>query len=169
MKKLIYLLLVSIVFISCQKDDSLDPRSDLVPAQFVKLDIVSPFIDANHLDTSSFVGIISTPSNNVDKYELYVAKRDAFGFVSDFVLYETITTFPYEVTVNAEKLAAAGIPTIANSEILRFFGKSYKGDVVCDYNSLSATVKSLQSLKQGYRFYVPIQIESDIPENQYTW
>jgi len=132
----------------------LDPRSDLVPAQFVKLDIVSPFIDANHLDTSSFVGIISTPSNNVDKYELYVARRNSFGFVSDFVLYETITTFPYQVTVNAQKLAEAGIPVIANSDNLRFLGKSYRGDVVCDFNSLSSTVRSLQSLKTRLPFFM---------------
>ena len=171
MKKIFYFLVCfSLILISCEKDDSLDPRPDLVPGQFVKLDIIKPLIDANNLSTSSFVGTLSTPSNNVDKYELYVSRRNAFGFVSDFVLYETITTFPHELKVNASKLTTSGIPTILDSDILRFYGKSYKDGNVCDYNSLSATVKSQKSLKQGYKFFVPVTSNiTDIPENQYSW
>ena len=172
MKKILYFFVcLSLIFISCEKDDSLDPRPDLVPGQFVKLDIIKPLIDANNLSTSSFIGTLSTPSNNVDKYELYVARRDAFGFVSDFVLYETIITFPHELKVNASKLTTAGIPVILDSDILRFYGKSYKNGNVCDYNSLSATVKSQKSLKQGYKFFVPVTPNTidNIPENQYSW
>ncbi len=171
MKKYILLLLCITVFgSSCTKDESLDPRSVLVEGQFIKLDIIDPAIYATDLPNSTFKGMISAPANNVDKFEIFVARRDAFGFISDFVLYETITTFPYELTVNATKLAAAGIPVIANSDFLRFYGKSYKGNTVCDYNSLSSTIKSLKSMKQGYRFLVPVINDiSELPENQYGW
>jgi hypothetical protein len=171
MKKVLFLLLfIAALVSSCTKDESLDPRSEIVVGQYIKLDIIDPAIYASDLPNSSFKGIISAPANNVDKFELFVAKRDAFGFVSDFVLYETITSFPHELTVNATKLAIAGIPVIANSDFLRFYGKSYKGDVVADYSSLSSSIKSLKSMKQGYRFIVPvIQDISELPENQYGW
>lgn len=171
MKKVLFLLIFIASFVSsCTKDESLDPRSEIVVGQYIKLDIIDPAIYATDLPNSSFKGIISAPAGNVDRFELFVAKRDAFGFISDFVLYETITSFPHELTVNASKLATAGIPMIANSDFLRFYGKSYKGEVVADYTSLSSSIRSLKSMKQGYRFIVPvIQDISELPENQYGW
>ncbi len=162
---------MSILFLSCDKDESLDPRPERVAGQFVTLQVIKSKIDANNISTSSFEGIIDAPAGNVDKYELFVARRDANGFVSDFVLLETITTFPFNLKVNNSRIMAVGIPSIVNSDILRLYGRSYKNGNVADFNSLAGILRTSVAQKQAYRFKIEVTDQDlDKPsDNQYTW
>lgn len=172
MKKLVFFLVLILVFGSCEKDDSLYPVPDLVSGQFVKLEISPEHarIDGNDLVNSYFGATLSTPGNNVDKYELYVAKRNSFGFLTDFVLLKTITTFPYDLKVNAADISSVGLTNLSTGEVLRFSGRSFLGDQICDFNSLSTVVKSLKSMKQGYKFYTDVSLSPLEPlDNQWTW
>ena len=170
MKKILVVFLSFLIF-SCENDVSLDPRPDRIPGQFVYLDIINSKIDANNIATSAFEGVLSVPANNVDKYELFVARRDAKGFVSDYVLLETITTFPFNLKVNNSKIMAVGLPSLVNSDILRFYGRSYKNGNVADFNSLAGILRTSVAQKQAYRFKTEVtDLDLDKPiENQYTW
>ena len=158
------------MFSSCEKDDSLDPRPALVAGQFVSLNITTARIDANNLASAGFEGVLDAPGKNVDKYELYVAKRNSFGFVTDYVLLQTISSFPANFKVTSADVQAKGIPALQLADQLRFYGKSYKDGVVADFNSLSGILKSSQGQKQAYKFYTDVTKTPDEKlDNQYTW
>lgn len=170
MKKYIILIFIFICTIACSKDDSLDPRPLVIPGQFITLNITNARIDSKNLLASGFEGVIDAPSKNVDKYELYVAHRNSFGFVTDFVLLQTITSFPANIKVTSADVQLVGIPALVKSDQLRFFGRSFKDGVVADFNSLSSTLRSSQAQKQGYKFFTDVtDAPSDKLENQYTW
>lgn len=171
MKNIIFLIaIVSVLNFSCAKDDSLDPRPDLVAGQFVTLQITNGRIDANNLSTSGFEGILEVPAKNVDKYEMYVARRNGFAFVSDYVLLNTFTSFPAKFKVTSADVQAVGIPALVDSDNLRFFGRSYKNGVMTDFNSLSGALRASQAQRQAYRFYTDVTTRpNEKLENQYTW
>ncbi len=166
---------LALVFFSCEKDESLDPRPDLVAGQYIRLNVVNNSIDFNNIGTSAFVGEISDPSNTIVKYELFIRRRNANGVnTSDFVLFKTITSFPYQLNVTAQDIATVlgvNVADLQDGDIYRFIGYSYdsNGNKV-GYLNLSRTVQSTPSMKQGYRFSTNLSstIDPDNPFNNYA-
>src|SRR6187402_589941 len=98
MKNKLFLLLFSVValsFSSCEQDESLDPLPLKVDGQYVRLDVSSDRLNFNDLPNAYFGGTLSTPSNNIAKYELYIRRETGSGVTADYVLYTTVTSFPY--------------------------------------------------------------------------
>lgn len=157
MKKIIFIpLLLIFAFFSCQKDDSLDPRPIIVAGQYVRLDITSKRLNFDDINNTKFGGTITTPGNQVAKYNLYVRKVDIYGFATNFVLLKTITTFPYELSITPNDIATAlnvPVSSLVFGDNYRFYGESFdfEGNRA-DYYSLSATIQGTPSYKQAYRF-----------------
>ncbi len=160
MKKIILLLLVSISFFSCEKDEELTPNPDLDAGSYVRLDITSKRINSQDFANSFFGGKITTPGNNVAKYNLYIRKTNIFGVAEDFIPFKTFTSFPADLKVTANDLATVfNVPlsSIVFGDNYRFYGESFDfNNVRSDYFSLSSVIQSAPSMKQGYRFVTDI-------------
>jgi hypothetical protein len=176
MKKVSLLFTFIVLFFSsCEKDESLDPRPDLVAGQYIRLNVISNSIDFNNISNSAFVGEISDPSKTIAKYELFIRRRNANGInTSDFVLFKTITSFPHQLNVTAQDIATVldiNVSDLQDGDIYRFIGFSYdsNGNKV-GYLNLSRTVQSTPSMKQGYRFSTNLSstIDPDNPFNNYA-
>jgi hypothetical protein len=155
--KNIFLILLTIIFISCERDESLDPRPIFIGGNYVRLDIsnkVLKYQDASVL----FGGRLTAPSNNISKYNLYVRKTDLTGAAfEDFKLLKTVTSFPLDLKVSLSEIAAVlniSETSILNNETFRFYGESFdlEGNRA-DYSNLSTTIRSnLSFYKPAYRF-----------------
>lgn len=164
MNKLLFILhiILSISFLSCTKDDSLDPLPIIVNADFVRLDIISKRLEFQNLNTTYFGGILSTPNSNIEKYDLYVRRKKSNGIiVSNYVKLLTISSFPYDLKVTPQLIADSyGIPLseIETAESFSFLGyATTKQGKVISYNDLSSVVKTQPGMKQAFRFYTDIQ------------
>jgi hypothetical protein len=177
MKKIFFLpvLFLSLVcFTSCE-DDSLDPLPNKVIGNYVMLNATQRSLDYSDLSNAAFKGTLSVPGNNIVKYELFIRRRNPNGInTSDFVLLETITSFPYELNITPEKIAAAldiNVSDLQDGDVYRFIGYSYTADgTKTGYNDLSATLKSTETMKQGYKWSANMDSTVDplVPFNIYT-
>jgi hypothetical protein len=168
MKKVLFLPVIFAVILSlsgCEKDESLDPRPLVIQGQFMRLDIDKKRdrIDADNLETSSFGGLLTNPSNDVIKYKLKVRLvRDNVG-ISDYIDLDSITSFPHDLAINAQKVqdayAATGVNVIVKEgDVFRFVGFSYNTNKVeVAYRDLSATVRTEPGYKQAYKFNTSVE------------
>ena len=69
-KKIFLLLLLAFAFQSCEKDESLDPRAQLIPGLYARLDITSKVIKSYDVENSYFGGLLTSPSGKIVKYNL---------------------------------------------------------------------------------------------------
>ncbi len=176
MKKIFFLpviLLLVFSFSACEKDESLDPLPLLVQGQFMRLDITRDRIDANNLETSSFGGMLTNPSNDVVRYELLV-RLVRTGFSSEYIpLGDPLTSFPQDLAITAQKvedayLAVGTNVTIQQGDKLRFIGYSYNSQGVrAAYRDLSTTVRSEAGYKQAYRFNCAVEADLEQTVNNY--
>jgi hypothetical protein len=174
MKKLLIIPFVFLLFsfFSCEKDESLDPLPTIVGGQFVRLDITKKLLASQDIDNAEFGGHLTTPSNNVVKYELYVRYKSTLGVISNnYVLLKTITTFPYDLKVTPSELAQAlnlPLSSLSKGDEFRFLGYSYDANnKVADYNSLSATVKTQPGMKQAYKFVTQLADNATVEQNSF--
>lgn len=158
MKKNIFLLVFSIfIFSSCEKDESLDPRPDLVPGKYVVLNVTDSYINFTNIASSSFNALLTSPSNSIVRYELFVRRRTPGGIItSDFVLFKTITSFPFQLSVKAQDIADildVDLATLRNGDTYQFIGYSYDANGSrTSFLNLSNVLQSASSMKQAYRF-----------------
>jgi hypothetical protein len=160
MKKIFIMPLLSLLFLamSCEKDQSLDPRPVLYSGPFVRLDITKKRLNSDDIANTSFGGILSAPGGQVAKYNLYVRRTDGFGSsYGDFKLLKTVTSFPVDLNITPQDLATAlevDVTEIKFADIYRFYGEAFdlSGNRV-DFYSLSQTIQSNQAFyKQAFRF-----------------
>lgn len=159
------MLLAFLSLTSCE-EDSLDPLPTKVAGQFVKMDIIQRTMESNFLETTAFRATLSTPGNNIVKYDLFVRRRNPNGFnTSNFVLLKTITSFPHDLVVTPQDIAnALGVDrsTLENSDNYRFVGYSYDANgAKAGYNNLAASWRVVDAMKQGYRWTVNLIPEID--------
>ena len=147
---------MSIGFTSCQKDDSLDPRAQLVPGQYARLDITSKLLNVDDTSNSYFGGLLTNPSNKIISYKLYVKYRDAYGTLSTNKLIKTVNSFPFDLKIYINDIASTfGLPvsSFTKGYIYYFYAESFDSNGYrTDYYSLSSTVQSNPTMKNGYRF-----------------
>lgn len=172
MKKILFticaLTLLSVLS-SCEKDQSLDPRPQLVGGQFVRLELTyehkflianqnpaSPDFTSQEIEDQYFGGKLTNPSGNVKTYNLYVKRVDLFNLSSEYKLVKTITSFPTELKVTLSDIASAlgiTVDDIRPLETFYFYGESFDANGNrAAFNNLSATVQSAPTMFQGYRF-----------------
>lgn len=162
-KKIFLLLLLAFAFQSCEKDESLDPRAQLIPGLYARLDITSKVIKSYDVENSYFGGLLTSPSGKIVKYNLYVKRRNGFGVASDYALVRTITSFPHDLKIKIADIATAlNVPasTLAFGDEYYFYAESFDANGTrADYYSLSATVQGAPGMKQAYRFRTTSQNE----------
>lgn len=158
------LILLVGVFASCEKDESLDPRPQQVGGLYARLDISNKVLKAYDPENSYFGGLLTTPAGNIVTYNLYVKRRDGFGFTGEYALVKTITSFPTELKVYESDIATAldlNPADIGFGDEYYFYGESFDANGNrADYYSLSATVQGAPGMKQAYRFRTTSQNES---------
>jgi hypothetical protein len=82
MKKLNYLLgffIFAFVIVSCEPDDSLNPRAELVTAPYVFFEEEFAVIDAADIDNSYFGGTLIAPANINYKLEKLKVRPPQIG------------------------------------------------------------------------------------------
>lgn len=160
MKKILLLPILCTVLLSfsaCEREEALDPRPVIVDGQYVRFDIKNQVLTSDHPETAIFGGTLTTPGDNVAKYELFVRRTNSFGVTSgNYVPLLTVQNFPSDLIITPQMIADAlgiSVTDLQSSDTYRFLGYSYStSGVKSDYNSLSSTVKSQTGLKQGYKF-----------------
>lgn len=176
MKKVFFIPLLLVAFFSfssCEKDDSLDPRPLIAEGQYMRLDITRDRIDFNNLDTSSFGGMLTNPSHTVVRYELFVRVIRAGSLSTEYIPLETITSFPQDLAITAQKVQDAymriGAPiTIQQGDIFRFIAYSYDANGKrAGYRDLSATIRGEAAYKQAYKFNTSVETNLTNPINNY--
>jgi len=106
-KKIFLLVLLAFSFQSCEKDESLDPRAQLIPGMYARLNITSKVIKSYDVENSYFGGLLTSPSGTIVKYNLYVKRRNGFGVASDYGLVQSITSFPHDLKIKIADIATA--------------------------------------------------------------
>lgn len=158
------LVLISAAFVSCEKDDSLDPLPVKVGGQFARLDITNKVLKAYDPENSYFGGLLTAPAGNIAEYKLYVKRRNEFGISSEFALVKTITSFPTELKIYESDIASAlGLDpaAIGFGDEYYFYAESFDSSgKMANYFNLSATVQGAPGMKQAYRFRTTSQNEN---------
>lgn len=161
MKNLFFLtFLISFVFSSCE-NDSLSPLPVKVEGQFVKFEITKKQLVASEFETTAFGGLMTDLSGTIVKYDLYVRRTNAQGYVlNDYVKLQTITSFPFQLSVTPAQIAQAigmNVADLQVSDVFRFKGFSYdaSGKEV-GYLNLSRVLQTTDTMQQGYKFNTDI-------------
>jgi hypothetical protein len=149
------------ILLSCQKDESLDPRPLIVNGQYVRLDITNRILDFDSPTTTYFGGTVSAPANNIKKYKMFVKRRSANVFARDYVeIPLDISSFPYELKITPQLIATTlGLQiTDLKQDDVFFFNCESEGidGRITTYNNLSSVIKNQGSMKQGYRVVTQI-------------
>jgi len=174
MKKFFFLpvfIFVAFSFLSCE-DDSLNPLPEKVAGQYMKLDIKTRMMDVNDIANAEFSGTLSNPSGNVVKYELYVRRKDGDGILTgDYVLMQTITSFPYELRITPQMIAdtyGLNLSDLRRSEVYTFFAYSYDAaGNKAGYINLARIIQVTGGMQQGYKFNttldIPFPVDAEVP------
>lgn len=152
--KRIFLLLMTVAFFSCE-DESRIPTPDRVEGAFVFIDKTKPVIDVTQIATSTFEGVLNNPSGNVVKYDLYV-RRVSGGVAGDYALLESITSFPYNLSVSAGEVATVlglQLSDILPGDRFDFWAETFDtNNVKTTFNELSSFAQAEVGIKQAYQY-----------------
>ncbi|MGB0373756.1 MAG: hypothetical protein ACPGCZ_02410 [Flavobacteriaceae bacterium] len=173
MKKLNYLLgffVFAFVIVSCEPDDSLNPRAELVTAPYVFFEEEFAVIDAADIDNSYFGGTLMAPANNVASYHLQVRKVGG-STASNWVDIYTATSFPASFQITAAMISNALNVTPAAGDKYEFNGYSVGTDgSVVDFKTLAPDIAAESGQKQAYQLvtYVACPFVIDDAVGTYT-
>jgi hypothetical protein len=174
-KSLLFFVLIflAITFHGCQKDESLDPRAQLNPGLYARLDITNKGFKEYDRDNSYFGGLLTSPSGKIVKYNLYVKRRDPFRFASEFALVKTVTSFPFDLKIYLADIAAAlnmPVSSLIFGDEYYFYAEAFDAEGNrTDYYSLSSTVRTSPAMKQGFRFRTTIFLDANEYATEYDY
>ncbi|MBS7785690.1 hypothetical protein KIH23_00140 [Flavobacterium sp. CYK-55] len=186
MKRFIVIFsILSLGLLSCEKDQSLDPRPVQVGGPYMRLDITSKVLKTKGPGTNNFTdqevqdsyfgGLLTDPSGKVVQYKLYVKRRDSYGVGGEFKFVKEITSFPTELKVTQQEIADAlglSVSDLVFGDEYYFYAEAF--DSVgkrSDYYSLSTTVQTAPGMKQAFRFRTTSVTKSffDVAENYVSY
>lgn len=157
-------MLLAFFSLSSCEQESLDPLPTKVEGNYVTIEAYNTTMDWTDVNNASFRGVLKTPGNNIVKYDLYVRRRSPNGDNSgNFVLLQTITSFPYEFNITTTQIADAlglQVSDLQKGDIYRFLGYSYDASGrETTFLNLSAIVRTTPTMKQGYKFSARLEID----------
>jgi hypothetical protein len=157
MKKLLSLLSFILLFVSCEKDESLIPLPVVNNGLFVKLDVKNKQLDFNNLSTTSFGGTLTAPSANVDHYDLYIRRKNSASLITgEYVKILTVTAFPYELSITPSLIAQTlniDVSQLENGDVYDFNAFSFDKDGKrAGYGNIPRITQTEFTLEQGFRF-----------------
>jgi hypothetical protein len=162
--KYITIIVLAASLYACKEPMLIDP-ADVPRGIFVTLVLDNSNINSADIANTPISGTFDAPAHNVASHAIYVKRiYDRGESESDYLLLESITTFPSEFSVNGNELAALfGVP------VEETFGSFYQfnceatgtnGEVATYENLHSDLVGSPEQL-QGFRFRGAVVCPSD--------
>jgi len=155
MKKIIFsytnfLVLVGLL-IGCA-DETTHPWNGLVQeaATVIVDEVVVPVYDVTNLASAKFEAKLSSPTNNISKYDINVSLNGG-----DTVFVKSITSFPATLSVTAQEIATAlqmNLEDLAPGDKVSFLAEVTRSDgTVFGVEDLDGDVNN-PGMKQGYWF-----------------
>lgn len=149
---------------SCQEPMLVSP-DDVDRGIYVTLVLDNNNINSGDIDNTPIAGTFDTPANNVASHEIYVKRiYDQGESESDYMLLETITSFPAEFSVDGYELAA-----FFGLDIEEIYGNFFQFN--CEATGTNGQVATYDDLQndligsgeqlQGFRFRGAVVCPSD--------
>ena len=163
-QRYIAIILLAVLAFGCETPMLINP-ADVEKGIYVTLEIGNTNINSADIPGTPITGTFGSPSNNVASHDVYVKRiYDDGASESDYLLLETITTFPYDFSVDGNELAAMfGVPveeTFANFYQFNCVATGKNGQVA-DYDNLHNDLIGSAEQLQGFRFRGAVVCPSD--------
>ncbi|MCF6308219.1 MAG: hypothetical protein L3J09_09705 [Flavobacteriaceae bacterium] len=110
-------------FVSCEDSDKF-PLPEFTNGGFVKFVTMPEFDAGADPATASFSASTESPSNNIASYDIRVL-GDFDGATEDTIAFRSTTTFPFDVSFDANDMAAlfgVDVSTFVENDSFEFFG-----------------------------------------------
>jgi len=165
MKKFIIgLLLVSLAFISCDRDEDKnpfpEPNQEENIAPWINVSGHTTLFTPDQVADGRFDATFDKIRDNVSSYVLELVIEASSG-ATDAVTLETITSFPTDVSYSLGELAVAAgltIDDIGGGTIIRFLGTATGTDgKVWTIDSYSASITGQPEQQQAFNFFQLVQ------------
>lgn len=161
-KFIIGLLLVSLAFISCDRDEDKnpfpEPNQEENIAPYMRVKDFQTVLGLAELSGASFEANFNPPRDNVASYDLAVS-IEVGGVDTDAVFLTTLTSFPADVSIPfTDILATAGVSAddLGGGDKIRFLGtvtSSITGEAFT-IDNYSATITGQPEQLQAFNFFV---------------
>ena len=164
LQRYIAIILLAAMAFACETPMLINP-DDVEKGIYVTLEIGNTNINSDDIAGTPITGTFDNPSNNVASHDVYVKRiYDDGGSETDYVLLESITTFPYDFSVDGNELAALfGVPveeTFANFYQFNCIATGTNGQTA-DYDNLHNDLIGSAEQLQGFRFRAAVVCPSD--------
>ncbi len=164
LQRYIAIILLSFLAYACETPMLINP-DDVEKGIYVTLVLGNTNINSADIEGTPITGTFDSPSNNVATHDVYVKRIfDDGASETDYMLLETITTFPSDFSVDGNELAAFfGVPveeTFANFYQFNCEATGTNGQVA-DYDNLHNDLIGSAEQLQGFRFRGAVVCPSD--------
>lgn len=164
LQRYITILLLTVLAFGCETPMLIDP-ADVEKGLYVTLEIGNTNINSDDIAGTPITGLFDNPSGNVASHDVYVKRiYDDGASESDYLLLETITSFPYHFSVTGDQLASlfglAVVETYANFYQFNCIATGKNGQVA-DYDNLHNDLIGSAEQLQGFRFRGAVVCPSD--------
>jgi len=158
-----FIFLAALLY-ACETPMLINP-ADVERGIFVTFDPINTNINSENIEGTPVAGTFDAPASNVASHEISVKRiYDQGASETDFVAVETITSFPYEFSMDGNELAALfGVPveeTFSNFYEFRGVATGTNGGVATYDNLQDNLVASAEQL-QGFKITCPVVCPSD--------
>lgn len=164
LQRYITITLLTLLAFGCETPMLINP-ADVEKGIYVTFVVGNTNINSENIAATPITGTFDNPSKNVASHDVYVKRiYDDGASESDYILLETITTFPSNFSVDGDDLAALfGVPVEETfSNFYQFNCEATgKNGQVADYDNLhNDLIGSVEQL-QGFRFRGAVVCPSD--------
>ncbi|MCK0161636.1 hypothetical protein [Allomuricauda sp. F6463D] len=162
-KYILGLVLLLLGFIACEDKDK-NPLNvfelEDSAAPYVRILLDQSIVAKGDLATSSLLGTVDDPSDNVASWDLSVTLESG-GVSTDTVPLTTITQFPSDISIPYTEIASSlgiTVDDISGGDFIRFLGKSTGVDgTETTVENYSATVTGQPEQLQAFNFIVLVK------------
>lgn len=149
---------------SCETPMLVDP-ADVERGVYVTFDPINTNINSVDIEGTPVAGTFDAPANNVAIHELSVKRiYDGGASETDFIFLETITSFPYEFSIDGNELATLfGVPveeTFSNYYEFKGVATGTNGKTAT-YDNLHADLVGSPEQLQGFKIRAAVVCPSD--------
>lgn len=158
-----FIVLAALVW-SCETPMLINP-DEVARGIYVTFDPGNSNINSEDIEGTPITGTFDVPADNVASHAVYVKRiYDGGASETDYVLLETITSFPYDFSVDGNELATLfGVPveeTFANFYQFNCEATGTNGELATYDNLHNDLIASAEQL-QGFRFRGAVVCPSD--------
>lgn len=164
LQRYIAIILLAVMAFACETPMLIN-TDDVEKGIYVTLVLGNTNINSDDIAGTPITGTFGSPSGNVASHDVYVKRiYDDGASESDYVLVETISTFPYDFLIDGNELAALfGVPveeTFANFYQFNCVATGNNGQIA-DYDNLHNDLIGSAEQLQGFRFRAAVVCPSD--------